>query len=90
MEEGYYLTKEEQKMFQKTIEKMSIPTGLNINSLLKGATLKETHYDEWTCSECGCRLKDEIVWMVDKDIHFCPHCGRSVRLEDGSVLESAR
>ena len=33
------------------------------------------------CSNCGVHVEDEVHYMMDKPISFCPACGRKVKWE---------
>lgn len=36
----------------------------------------------YVCSNCGVYINDEIDYMMDKPISFCPACGRKVKWDD--------
>jgi rubrerythrin len=35
----------------------------------------------YVCSNCGVSIKDEIDFIMDKPIQYCPSCGRKVKLD---------
>lgn len=37
------------------------------------------NYMNYVCSNCGVYINDEIDYMMDKPISFCPVCGRRVK-----------
>ena len=34
------------------------------------------------CSNCGLHINDELYYIMDKPISFCPACGRKVKWDD--------
>ena len=36
-------------------------------------------YNSFVCSNCGLCVNDEVYYMMDKPISFCPGCGRKVK-----------
>ena len=39
-------------------------------------------YNCFMCSNCGLRVNDEVYYIMDKPISFCPACGRKVKWYD--------
>ena len=39
-------------------------------------------YGNYVCSNCGVSIKDEIDFIMDKPIQYCPSCGRKVKWDD--------
>ena len=52
--------------------------------------LKEQEPVMWTydgdncfkCSNCDFHINDEVYYLTDKPINFCPGCGRAVKWDD--------
>ena len=40
------------------------------------------NYMNYVWSNCGVYINDEIDYMMDKPISFCPACGRKVKWDD--------
>lgn len=38
-------------------------------------------YDCFKCNNCGLAIKDEVHYLMNKSINFCPTCGRKVKWE---------
>ena len=45
----------------------------------QGPVMWSYDYDCIKCSNCGLCIKDEVYYMMDKPILFCPACGRKVK-----------
>lgn len=39
-------------------------------------------YNCFVCSNCGLRINDEVYYMMDEPISFCPVCGRKVKWDE--------
>lgn len=39
-------------------------------------------YNCYVCSNCGLRINDEVYYMMDEPISFCPVCGRKVKWDE--------
>ena len=39
-------------------------------------------YNCFTCSNCGLDIVDEVYYMINKPINFCPTCGRKVKWDE--------
>ena len=39
-------------------------------------------YHCFICSNCGLGIEDEVHYMMDKPINFCPTCGRKIKWND--------
>ena len=39
-------------------------------------------YNHFICDNCGLNVNDEVYFMMDKPISFCPACGRKVKWDD--------
>ena len=39
-------------------------------------------YNCLICSNCGLGIEDEVHYMMNKPINFCPTCGRKVKWDD--------
>lgn len=39
-------------------------------------------YNCFICSNCGLGIEDEVHYMMNKPLNFCPTCGRKVKWDD--------
>lgn len=67
----------------KAIQKILSEVYDKINNLKEQEPVTWSYeYNCFVCSNCGLGIEDEVHYLMNKPLNFCPTCGRKVKWDE--------